>query len=343
MEVLPSISLSVSSRLKKGRVIVENHMKGLRPLEYTFNQEKWTWFDFDEGDEEKVKELVSQNSNCGEWFENIIDRKANLLNLNTEIRGEEYIWGSLIYQQDIEDKGEKNIFHFYIRKDYFITVNFDFSIIDASPIGVQKQMDQAENGIEGFFILLGEILSTYLQKIDGYEERLHNLLWEMKEQNNLKILERIYENRHELLVWKNLVVPIVEIKFIAEEAYGQGIHENSEFNRVETRVERIRMLLSEYQQAIDTMINLEEVVSTHRGNEIMKTLTVMTTLFTPVTAWGAVWGMNFKVMPELEWKLGYLFAGVLIIASTAGLYYYLKVKGWMGDILKVKKKNRFFG
>jgi magnesium transporter len=318
-------------------------MKGLRPLKYTFNEEKWVWFDYEETDEEKVKELVSKTSECGEWLKNFQERKANLLYLNTETRGEEYMWGSLIYQQDIEEKSEKNIFHFYICKDFFITIDFDFSIIDASPIGVQKQMNQAENAVEGFFILLGEIISTYLQKIDGYEERLHNLLWEMKEQNNLNILERIYENRHELLIWKNLVVPIVEIKFIAEEAYGKEIHEKTEFNRVETRVERIRMLLDEYQQAIDTMINLEEVVSTHRGNEIMKTLTVLTTLFTPVTALGAIWGMNFKVMPELEWKLGYLFAGVLIVASTAGLYYYLKKKGWMGDILKVKKKNRFFG
>ena len=164
----------------------------------------------------------------------------------------------------------------------------------------------------------------------------------MKEQNNREILERIYGNRHELLVWKNLVVPIVELKFIAEEAYGKSIHEQTEFSRVVTRVERIRMLLDEYQQAIDTMINLEEVVSTHRGNEIMKTLTVLTTLFTPVMAWGALWGMNFKFMPELKWKFGYAFAGFLIIGSTIMVYYYLKKKGWMGDILKVKKKNRFF-
>jgi magnesium transporter len=318
-------------------------MKGLRPLMYTFNEKKWKWYDFQKEEEEKVKELISQGPACGEWLENIHHRKANLLDLNTVTRGEEYIWGSLIYQQDIEEKSEKNIFHFYISKDFFITVDFDFSILDVRAIGIHKQMEQAEDAVEGFFILLGKILSSYLQKIDAYEERLHDLLWEMKEHNNLEILERIYENRHELLVWKNLVIPIVELKFIAEEAYGKDIQELVEFHRVETRVERIRMLLSEYQHAIDTMVNLEEVVSTHRGNEIMKTLTVMTILFTPVTAWGAVWGMNFKVMPELEWKFGYVLAGVLIFASTAWLYYYLKVKGWMGDILRVKKKNRFFG
>ncbi|NKE07493.1 Mg2+ transporter protein, CorA-like protein [Bacillus selenatarsenatis] len=342
MESLASISVTVSNKYIEGRVIFDYPMKGLRPLRHTFNDKKWTWFESGKEDQQEIKEFVSRKPSCEKWYENIEDNKSNLLELNTQERGEEYIWGSLIYQQDIEEKGEKNIFHFYISKDFFITVDFDFTILNTNSIGVHKQMDQAENAIEGFFILLGEILSSYLQKIDGYEERLHDLLWEMKEHNNLEILERIYESRHELLIWKNLVIPIVELKFIAEEAYGKSIHEKAEFSRVVTRVDRIRTLLSEYQQAIDTMINLEEVVSTHRGNEIMKTLTVMTILFTPVTAWGAVWGMNFKVMPELEWKFGYVFAGVLIIASTAGLYYYLKVKGWMGDILRVKKKNRFF-
>ena len=288
-------------------------------MKHTFNDHKWMWHDFEREDDEKIRELISNDFSCEEWLENIKDREANLLELNTETRGEEYIWGSLIYQQDIEDKSEKNIFHFYIGKELFITVDFDFSILDVSPVGVHKQMNQAENAVEGFFILLGNLLSSYLHKIDAYEERLHDLLWEMKEQNNLQILERIYENRHELLVWKNLVIPIVELKYVAEEAYGKEIHKKTEFNRVETRVQRVRMLLDEYQQAIDTMINLEEVVSTHRGNEIMKTLTVMTILFTPVTAWGAIWGMNFKFMPELEWKFGYLFAGLFIFASTAAL------------------------
>lgn len=312
-------------------------------MRHTFNENKWMWFDYENGDQQELRELVSNNPKYENWFENIKDRNSNLLELDTQIRGEEYIWGSLIYQQDIHDKNEKNIFHFWVSKDFFVLVDFDLSVLNANPVAIHKQMNQAENAVEGFFIILGEILVSYLQKIDGYEERLHDLLWEMKEHNNREILEKIYENRHELLVWKNLVVPIVELRFVAEEAYGREIHERTEFSRVVTRVERIRTLLDEYQHAIDTMVNLEEVVSTHRGNEIMKTLTVMTILFTPVTAWGAVWGMNFKVMPELEWKFGYAFAGVLILASTVGIYYYLKKKGWMGDILRVKKKNRFFG
>lgn len=311
-------------------------------MQHTFNEEKWMWHDFQVGQGYELNEIIAKYPTCNNWYNNIKDNQANFLQLNTQTRGEEYIWGSLIYRQDIEEKHEKNIFHFYISKEFFVTIDFDFSVLNCNRESVQNQMEQAENGVEGFFILLGEILLNYLKKIDEYEEQLHDLLWKMKEQNNLELLERVYENRHELLIWRNLLIPITELKYIAEEAYGSDINKMSEFSRVTTRIERIQMLLNAYQQEIDTMINLEEVVSTHRGNEIMKTLTVMTVLFTPVMAWGALWGMNFKVMPELEWKLGYAMAAALILVSTVGLYIYLRMKGWMGDILKGRKKNSFF-
>lgn len=311
-------------------------------MQHTFNEGKWKWHDFQAGQDSEVNEITSKYPTCNNWYNNIKNNQANLLQLNTQTRGEEYIWGSLIYKQDIEDKHEKNIFHFYISKEFFITIDFDFSVLNCNPESVQNQMEQAENGVEGFFILLGEILLNYLKRIDEYEEQLHDLLWKMKEQNNLELLERVYENRHELLIWRNLLIPITELKYIVEEAYGSEINKMSEFSRVATRIERIQMLLNAYQQEIDTMINLEEVVSTHRGNEIMKTLTVMTVLFTPVMGWGALWGMNFKFMPELEWKLGYAMAAALILVSTSGLYIYLRMKGWMGDILKGRKKNSFF-
>jgi len=102
------------------------------------------------------------------------------------------------------------------------------------------------------------------------------------------------------------------------------------------------VLLNEYEHEIDSLINLEEVISSHRGNEIMKTLTVLTTIFTPIMAFGSLWGMNFKHMPELEWRYGYIFSIALIIISTAFLYYFIKNKGWTGDLLKGKKKGSFF-
>jgi len=108
------------------------------------------------------------------------------------------------------------------------------------------------------------------------------------------------------------------------------------------RIERALTLLQEYEHELDSIINLEEVISSHRGNEITKTLTVITTVFTPIMAFGALWGMNFKHMPELEWTWGYPLSIVMIVISTVLLYAYLRIKGWTGDLLKGKKRGSFF-
>lgn len=46
-------------------------------------------------------------------------------------------------------------------------------------------------------------------------------------------------------------------------------------------------------------------------------------------------------MPELEWKYSYLIALLFIIFTTGGMYLYMRVKGWTGDLLRVKKKKSF--
>ena len=51
--------------------------------------------------------------------------------------------------------------------------------------------------------------------------------------------------------------------------------------------------------------------------------------------------MNFKYMPELEWKYSYLIALLFIIFTTGGMYMYMRFKGWTGDLLRVKKRNLF--
>lgn len=61
------------------------------------------------------------------------------------------------------------------------------------------------------------------------------------------------------------------------------------------------------------MLSIDDNITNYRGNEIIRTLTVFTVIFIPVTAFGVVWGMNFKHMHELEWQWGYGFHWLLIL------------------------------
>jgi magnesium transporter len=74
----------------------------------------------------------------------------------------------------------------------------------------------------------------------------------------------------------------------------------------------------------------------NRMNETMKVLTVISTIFLPLTFIAGVYGMNFKNetspwnMPELGWRYGYPFALALMVVSAGALLVFYRRKGWIG-------------
>ncbi len=63
-------------------------------------------------------------------------------------------------------------------------------------------------------------------------------------------------------------------------------------------------------------------------NDIMKRLTIVSTIFIPLTFLVGVWGMNYKWMPELDWRYGYLFAWIIMAIIGIIVYLYFRKKKW---------------
>ena len=66
----------------------------------------------------------------------------------------------------------------------------------------------------------------------------------------------------------------------------------------------------------------------HKMNEIMKTLTVVSTIFIPLTFIVGVYGMNFKYMPELEYENGYYIVVGMMVLIVLGMLFYFKRRRW---------------
>ena len=67
----------------------------------------------------------------------------------------------------------------------------------------------------------------------------------------------------------------------------------------------------------------------NRMNEVMKVLTIMASIFIPLTFIVGVYGMNFRYMPELEWKYGYFVLWGLMILIFFGMIYFFRRKKWL--------------
>ena len=91
-------------------------------------------------------------------------------------------------------------------------------------------------------------------------------------------------------------------------------------------------------QVIDTVETLREIIYgmfdiylssvSNRMNEVMKVLTVFATIFIPLTFLVGVYGMNFKFMPELEWRWSYPLLWGFMIAVAGGMLVYFRKRKW---------------
>ena len=96
--------------------------------------------------------------------------------------------------------------------------------------------------------------------------------------------------------------------------------------------EHLKYLIDESKTLLDRtgyLLNLHMGILSTKMNKAMQRLAAISLIFLPLTFIVGNYGMNFKYMPELNWKYGYLFAWILNISIAAGVYIWLKKKKWI--------------
>lgn len=133
-------------------------------------------------------------------------------------------------------------------------------------------------------------------------EYIRKNIWPIRE-----ILSQWKKSDHRLLKKKNLLY--------INDAYD---HSMEIIENLEAQKESANTLLEMYMAQLNM-----------RQNEVMKTLTIIATIFIPLTFLAGVYGMNFDNMPELHWKYGYLYTWITFLGVTFALIYYFKKKRWL--------------
>lgn len=290
------------------------------------------------GPEEQLLELKMGLPSCSAWVDECRSRVTNHISVeHTEGIGA-VLCGTLMIQIS-EDEQDVLPFHFWISRTTLITLHTELRL----PVRLQNgahmaKLEECSSAPEAFFIMIGVILETFHAGLDGFERRLGELESTMRRSNRTGLLDTIFERRFDLLHWSHLFIPIREVHGAAKEAFMEHLLEREAFQRMNHKLERIESLLKHYALEIDTLISMDDAISSFRGNDIMKTLTIFTVLFLPATIAGALWGVNFEWLPwkERDWGFTVMMSGIAVI--TIGIYIWLWRKGWTGDLLN-KSRN----
>lgn len=181
------------------------------------------------------------------------------------------------------------------------------------------------------YALMDTIVDHYFSVLEVLGERIEVLEEKLLTAHARETLPRTHRLRRELLFLKKMVWPLREVISAMQRSESGLIRQTTQFY--------IRDLYDHVIQVVDTLENYRELASglleiylssvSNRMNEVMKVLTIIATIFIPVTFIAGVYGMNFDFMPELKWRWGYAMVWGVMIAMIVAMLGYFRKKKWL--------------
>ncbi|MEI6061383.1 MAG: magnesium/cobalt transporter CorA [Bacteroidota bacterium] len=180
------------------------------------------------------------------------------------------------------------------------------------------------------YLLIDHIVDKYYYLLDHTEEQMEDLEKLLIDNPTNELSYSFLRLKKNLMVLRKTINPLKEeIRYLYREDSGVI----SEYTRqylgdINDHLSFIIQSIDSFREMISSMMDLLMANNANRMNSIMKTLTLVSTIFIPMTLVSSIYGMNFEFMPELHWKYGYpVFLGGLASMGTI-MYLYMKKKNW---------------
>ncbi len=181
------------------------------------------------------------------------------------------------------------------------------------------------------YALVDSIVDAYFPYLEGVSESLEEIEAKIIESQEIASLQELHQKKRELISIRRSIWPTREIVSFLERGESAIIKQSTipYLRDVHEHIVRIIETVESLKDVLTSMLELYMSSSSHRMNEVMKVLTIISTIFMPVTFVAAIYGMNFVYMPELTMKAAYP-AVILVMAGIAlGMVAYFKRKKWL--------------
>lgn len=182
-----------------------------------------------------------------------------------------------------------------------------------------------------FYSLLDVIVDGYFVVLEKIGESLAELEERIMENPEPEVLQRIFENKVNMMVFRRATWPLRDMANMMIKGDSSLINEDLEHFFKDLHDHLMNMVEISYsaREMTQGLTDLYLSVVNHRMNEVMKVLTIIATIFIPLTFLVGVYGMNFKYMPELEWRWGYFAIWGLMGFVGLSMYAFFIRKKWM--------------
>jgi len=181
------------------------------------------------------------------------------------------------------------------------------------------------------YALLDAIVDNYFLVIENIGEKLEAIEDELVDHSSPKILQSIHFLKREMIYFRSSVWPLREVFGSLERRESPLIQKTTTLylRDVYDHIVQLIETVETDRDLISSMLDIYLSSVNNRLNEVMKVLTMIATVFMPLSFISGLYGMNFYFMPELNWKWGYPVT-VLVMGGVVGvMLWFFKNKKWL--------------
>ena len=182
--------------------------------------------------------------------------------------------------------------------------------------------------------VMDRMVDEYMPLIDRFDTQIEGIeeqILESTAKTDREVIPKIIRIKRSLQMLRRTTIYQREILLrLARAEFDEIPRELVPFYRdVYDHFARVTELVDSYRELVSSLLEAQFSMQSNRMNEVMKRLTIISTIMLPLSLVAGIYGMNFEHMPELKWMYGYPFALGLMVVIALGIVTWFRVKRWL--------------
>ncbi len=182
-----------------------------------------------------------------------------------------------------------------------------------------------------FYAMMDAVVDYYFHVLEVIGDRVARIEEEIISEPDQKSLLELYQLKREVISLRKHIWPTRDLVANLLRSESEFITDNTQlfFRDLQDHISRVIDTVETYRDLLSGIMDIYLSTNANKMNEVMKVLTIMSSIFIPVTFIAGIYGMNFEFMPELQSRYGYAAVWAVMLAVMLGLVYYFRRRKWL--------------
>ncbi|MDZ5472257.1 magnesium/cobalt transporter CorA [Bacillus sp. 31A1R] len=289
---------------------------------------KWFWADFNEPTDEEINHLTDTFHFHPLAIEDCVQR---LQRPKLDYYDDHTFYVTHIVRE-AEDEMVKEELNFFIGERFVVT----FHHMPAKEVTQVWERLLTQTNVEKwdtfyvFYQILDKIVDNYFPLLYKIEDELDKIEDNTQNKSMNQLMTELFDTRYKLLNLRHTVNPMRDLLYrMLNSHHLSGIRERREyFSDIYDHLLKLSEMVMSNREVTADIRDSYLSLNSHQTNNVMKVLTIITSIFAPLTFIAGIYGMNFENMPELTWEYGYFLILGTMGAMGVVMFLWFKRKGW---------------